>query len=47
MLAALPILTGLQLVLAFLGHDIASVPTHPLHTKIPKVHKKLGIGVSA
>lgn len=29
MLAALPILMGLQLVLAFLGHDIASVPRRP------------------
>lgn len=31
MLAALPILMGLQLVLAFLGHDIASVPRRPRH----------------
>lgn len=31
MLAALPILAGLQLVLAFLGYDIASVPCRPLH----------------
>ena len=30
MLAALPTLTGLQLVLAFLGHDIASVPKRAL-----------------
>jgi len=27
MLAALPVLSGLQLILAFLGHDIKSVPT--------------------
>lgn len=32
MLAALPVLVGLQFILAFLGYDIASVPTRPLHT---------------
>lgn len=31
MLAALPILMGLQLVLAFLGYDIASIPRRPRH----------------
>lgn len=31
MLAALPILMGTQLVLAFLGYDIASVPRRPRH----------------
>ncbi len=31
MLAALPILMGLQFVLAFLGYDIASVPRRPRH----------------
>jgi hypothetical protein len=31
MLAALPILMGVQLILAFLGHDIASVPRKPMH----------------
>lgn len=31
MLAGLPILTGLQLVLAFFGHDIASVPRRARH----------------
>lgn len=31
MLAALPIIAGLQLLLAFIGHDIASVPLKPLH----------------
>lgn len=29
MLSALPIIVGLQLVLAFLGHDISAVPTRP------------------
>jgi dolichol-phosphate mannosyltransferase len=33
MLAALPILMGMQLILAFLSHDVASVPTRPLHLK--------------
>lgn len=31
MLAAMPILMGMQLVLAFLGNDIASVPRSPRH----------------
>lgn len=31
MLAALPMLMGLQFVLAFLGYDIASVPRRPIH----------------
>lgn len=33
MLAALPVLTGIQLVLAFLAYDIQSVPTRPFHSK--------------
>lgn len=31
MLAALPVLVGLQFLLAFLGYDIASVPRRPIH----------------
>ncbi len=31
MLSALPVIIGLQLILAFLGHDISSVPTKPFH----------------
>lgn len=31
MLSALPVIVGLQLVLAFLGHDINSVPDRPFH----------------
>jgi dolichol-phosphate mannosyltransferase len=34
MLAALPILMGVQLVLAFLAYDIASVPHRPIHKKM-------------
>lgn len=33
MLAALPMLMGLQLILAFLSNDITSVPKRPLHKK--------------
>lgn len=33
MLAAMPILMGMQLVLAFIGYDIASVPRRPRHRK--------------
>lgn len=33
MLSALPILMGLQLILAFLAYDIASVPRRPRHKK--------------
>lgn len=31
MLSGLTILAGLQLILAFIGHDIASVPRRPFH----------------
>lgn len=34
MLAALPILMGMQLVLAFLGYDIANIPRYALHLRI-------------
>lgn len=33
MLAALPVILGVQLILAFLGYDIASVPSRIIHTK--------------
>ncbi|TFW30404.1 glycosyltransferase family 2 protein [Massilia horti] len=33
MLAALPVIMGVQLILAFLAYDIASVPRRPLHKK--------------
>ena len=36
MLAALPIITGVQLVLAFLAYDIASQPRHALHTRLQR-----------
>ncbi len=31
MIAAMPILIGIQLILSFIGHDIASVPRHAIH----------------
>jgi len=37
MLSALPMLLGLQLIMAFLGHDIASVPSRPRHSRRRKV----------
>jgi hypothetical protein len=33
MLSALPMLMGLQLIMAFLGYDIASVPNRPRHSR--------------
>lgn len=41
MMAALPILTGLQLVLAFLGHDISSVPKRARHLGRLKQWRKI------
>ncbi len=37
MLSSLPIIIGLQLILAFLGHDISSVPIRPFHRLIRRV----------
>lgn len=37
MLSALPMLMGMQLILAFLANDIASVPTRPLHKKLSRL----------
>ena len=34
MLAALPVIIGLQLILAFLAHDISSVPVRPMHRRL-------------
>ena len=33
MLAAMPLLVGIQLILQFIGYDIASVPKRALHTR--------------
>jgi glycosyltransferase involved in cell wall biosynthesis len=41
MLSALPILVGMQLVLAFIGNDISSVPVRPIHrNKFSYMQKK-------
>lgn len=37
MLAALPILLGLQMLLSFLSHDVAMVPTAAIHPKLYRV----------
>ena len=35
MLAALPCLIGLQLLLAFIGFDVANVPRRPVYIDLP------------
>ena len=45
MLAAMPLLVGIQLVLAFIGYDIASVPRRPIQRK--SVRKRHGDKVEA
>jgi dolichol-phosphate mannosyltransferase len=37
MLAALPVLLGIQFILAFLGFDIATVPRRPIHNDLPDI----------
>lgn len=34
MLSALPLILGVQLILAFIGYDVSSVPSRPIHPKI-------------
>jgi len=34
MLSALPVILGVQLILAFIGHDIASVPNRTVHKRL-------------
>ena len=34
MVSALPILAGIQLLLGFIGYDVASVPVRPVHRRI-------------
>jgi dolichol-phosphate mannosyltransferase len=36
MLSAMPIIIGIQFILAFLGYDISAIPRRPLHRKQPK-----------
>ncbi len=42
MLSALPVILGIQLILAFLGQDIASVPRRPFHLSRIKSQLKAG-----
>jgi dolichol-phosphate mannosyltransferase len=41
MLSALPIIIGLQFILAFLGHDISSVPTRSISRNLKKCTRKI------
>ena len=44
MLAALPVLLGIQFLLAFLGFDIANVPRRPIHNDLPDIlREKKGV----
>jgi hypothetical protein len=36
MLAALPIILGIQLLISFLSYDIAAAPTEPIGQKLPR-----------
>ena len=46
MLAALPVLLGIQFLLAFLGFDIANVPKRPIHNDLPdKLREKKDVKV--
>ncbi len=40
MLAALPVILGLQLLLSFLSYDIAAVPAQPVHPLLPDIGTK-------
>ncbi|MBF6617689.1 MAG: glycosyltransferase family 2 protein [Candidimonas sp.] len=43
MLSALPVIIGIQFILAFLGHDISSVPRRPFHRR-KHTSQALGVG---
>ena len=47
MLAALPIILGVQFILAFIGFDIASVPKRPFHRRVKSLMKKTKNSVDA
>jgi dolichol-phosphate mannosyltransferase len=38
MLSALPLIFGLQFILAFIGYDISSMPKRPVHLKLKNLH---------
>ena len=41
MLSALPIIIGLQFLIAFIGYDIASVPKDAIHPSLQKLPFKI------
>lgn len=41
MLATLPIIAGLQFLLAFLGFDVMNIPSRPISTHLPATHSTL------
>ena len=45
MLAAMPLLVGIQMVLAFIGHDIASVPKRPIHGNSVRKRHRARVGL--
>jgi len=45
MLAAMPLLMGLQLLLAFIGYDIASIPKRPINRKPIKTTSETKEGI--
>ena len=47
MLSALPILTGFQLLLGFVGYDVSSVPVRPVHRSAREICEKSYGGFNA
>lgn len=41
MLSALPILSGIQFLLSFIGYDVSSVPVRPIHRSMLKVRAQI------
>lgn len=45
MLAALPLILGLQFLLGFFAYDISSVPVRPIHTRLRSARKRLSLAL--
>ena len=43
MVAAMPVLVGIQLILSFIGYDIASTPKRPVHRRKPSIRAQHSI----
>jgi hypothetical protein len=43
MLAAMPVLVGVQLVLAFVGHDVSSMPRRAIHPRLGRGRSTRGL----